>query len=266
MKIRQHFFLLALAFGMIPLAQAQDASPLERAHAHNDYEHSRPLLDALDKKICSIEADIHLHNGQLLVGHDAKNLRPDRTLEKLYLEPLRAQIRRNEGRVYRGGPTVTLLIDIKTEREATYAALRPILEKYSDILTRFGEDRTKTNAVTTIISGNIPKVTMSREKNRLAACDGHLANLGMESKADLFPLVSEEWKTYFEWNGEGEISPEERKQLRDFAAHAHRYGRRLRFWGTADKPAVWRELWEADVDLIGADDLGALEKFLRSKK
>ena len=265
MKIHPCILSLALLSGLVSASRAQDSPPLARTHAHNDYEHPRPLFDALDNHFCSIEADIHLVNGELLVAHDAKAVRPERTLEKLYLQPLREQVRKNGGRVYRGGPSVTLLIDVKTERETTYAALRAVLKSYSDILTRFEGNQVETNAVTAIISGNSARVTMSREKSRLAACDGRLATLGVLGAPTLFPLVSEDWKTFFEWNGEGEFSQEEREVLRGFVALAHRHGRRLRFWGTADKPAIWRELYQAEVDLIGCDDLGALATFLRAQ-
>lgn len=43
--------------------------PLVHAHAHDDYEHKRPLFDALDRGFCSVEADVHLVDGQLLVAH-----------------------------------------------------------------------------------------------------------------------------------------------------------------------------------------------------
>jgi hypothetical protein len=43
-------------------------SALEHAHAHNDYLHQRPLLDALDHGFCSVEADIFLVDGELLKG------------------------------------------------------------------------------------------------------------------------------------------------------------------------------------------------------
>jgi hypothetical protein len=36
----------------------------------------------------------------------------------------------------------------------------------------------------------------------------------------------------------------------------------LRFWNTPDLPVVWRLLRESGVDLIGADDLDALRRFL----
>ena len=40
---------------------------LPAAHAHNDYLHKRPLLDALAQGFCSVEADIFLVDGALLV-------------------------------------------------------------------------------------------------------------------------------------------------------------------------------------------------------
>lgn len=76
--------------------------PLWRAHAHNDYDHPRPLFDALDHRFGSVEADIFLVGDQLLIGHDASELDPARTLESLYLDPLAAIVKANRGSVYRG--------------------------------------------------------------------------------------------------------------------------------------------------------------------
>src|SRR4030095_12119754 len=59
--------LLLSCFCLVP-AFAQ--TPLLRAHAHNDYEHTRPLLDALEQGFCSVEADIYLIDGELRVAHD----------------------------------------------------------------------------------------------------------------------------------------------------------------------------------------------------
>src|SRR5689334_21434919 len=97
-------------------ASAADPKPLPQAHAHNDYEHTRPLFDALDRGFCSVEADIWLTPEGVLVAHDRKDLRPGRTLEALYLDPLRERIETSGGgRVYRGGPAFYLLIDVKTD-------------------------------------------------------------------------------------------------------------------------------------------------------
>ncbi|NVJ48512.1 MAG: hypothetical protein HWE07_15355, partial [Cytophagia bacterium] len=45
-------------------------TPLPRAHAHNDYEHERPLFDALENGFTSVEADVYLIDGELYVYHD----------------------------------------------------------------------------------------------------------------------------------------------------------------------------------------------------
>lgn len=54
---------------LAPVASASptrtDVTPLPRAHAHNDYEHARPLLDALDHGFTSVEADVWLVDGEL---------------------------------------------------------------------------------------------------------------------------------------------------------------------------------------------------------
>ncbi len=74
---------------MFPAAGAPvHPAPLLHAHAHNDYEHARPLFDALDHGFCSIEADVYVVNGQLLVAHDREKVSPSRTLQALYLDPM----------------------------------------------------------------------------------------------------------------------------------------------------------------------------------
>src|SRR5690349_308307 len=94
---------LAAAF-IATAIEAAEPKPLPHAHAHNDYEHARPLFDALDRGFCSVEADIWLVDGALLVAHDKKDLKPARTLQSLYLDPLRERTKSNGGRVYPDSP------------------------------------------------------------------------------------------------------------------------------------------------------------------
>lgn len=42
---------------------------LKNAHSHNDYKQKHPLSDALKNKFNSIEADVFLINGKLIVSH-----------------------------------------------------------------------------------------------------------------------------------------------------------------------------------------------------
>ncbi len=232
------------------------------AHAHNDYYHDRPLLDALEHRFRSVEADIFLVDGQLLVGHARFELRPNRTLQSLYLEPLRDWIAENEQAVYPGGPPLILLIDIKTDGTATYRVLRDVLAQYQDILTRFEDGKVHPGAVTAVISGNRAWDAIAVDEVRFAGIDGRMADLDRNVSPMLMPMVSDHWRTHFRWDGHGEMPAEERARLRDLTARAHHQGMLIRFWATPEIPAVWQELVDAGVDLINTDLLSELREFL----
>lgn len=258
-------FTLVCAAAMFgPGARADGPKPLPRAHAHNDYEHARPLLDALDRGFCSVEADVWLVKGQLLVAHTPAQWNTERTLEKLYLDPLRARAKANRGSIYPGA-TFYLMIDVKTDAKETYAALAPVLERYSDVLTVTRDGKTEPRAVTVVVSGNRDRKTLAEQKVRYAALDGRPADLDGDSPAALVPWVSDSWKLHFKWNGTGAMPDDERKKLRAFVEKAHEQGRKVRFWATPETESAWKELLAADVDFINTDKLKELETFLRAR-
>jgi hypothetical protein len=243
---------------------AAEPAPLERAHAHNDYEHARPLLDALDHGFCSVEADVYLINGRLLVAHDRKEVRVERTLTALYLEPLRERVRRNSGRVYPNGPTITLLVDVKSEAAPTYAALHSELANFASMLTTHRTSGITPGAVAVIVSGNRAPQVLQSQPVRYAALDGRKEDLEQDPPPSLVPLVSENWKKVFSWDWEGEMSSMDRAALGEWVRRAHAQKRKVRFWNTPDRAAAWRILLEAGVDVLGTDDLAGLEDFLRA--
>ena len=251
--------LLLLCPGLTIKAQPV---PLTRVHAHNDYEHKRPLLDALDHGFCSVEADIYLVDGKLLVAHERNEVRPERTLQALYLDPLRQRVRQNGGRVYRNGPEVVLLIDLKSEWPEIYPELRKVLQQYADMLVTFHDGIRQTNAILAIITGNRSKNMFDGETVRYAALDGELADLDGDKNAEVIPWISGNWYKTFMWRGTGQIDAEERGKLRAIVWRAHQQGRKVRFWGSPDQPVFWQELLEDNVDLINTDDLPGAQKFL----
>lgn len=241
------------------------ADLLRHAHAHNDYQHPRPLFDALDRGFNSIEADVHLVDGKLLVAHDLKDTRPDRTLERLYLEPLRERARANGGRVYPGGSPLFLLVDVKSRADDTYAALEKVLAKYADLLTVVRDGRVEAKAVTVVLSGNrVSPATLQKVAVRSVGLDGRLTDLDSDLPADLMPWISSNWFPTFRWRGEGPMPAAERSKLREQVAKTHARGRLLRYWATPEKEAVWTQLRAAGVDLIGTDKLDQLRDFLRA--
>jgi len=243
-------------------APAEAVKPLPEAHAHNDYHHPRPLLDALARGFTSVEADIFLAGGKLLVGHGLGELRPERTLEALYLKPLLKLVRKNGGRVYPGGPAFTLLIDIKSDGEKTFDALEAVLQEYEEMLTTVRDGRADVKAVTVILSGNRARDRIAACKVRHAGIDGRLSDLDSKLPSHLLPLISDRWTSHFRWRGIGPLPEEERGKLEEIVRKAHARGRRLRFWATPERPALWKELRRAGVDLINTDDLDGLREFL----
>jgi hypothetical protein len=243
--------------------------PLAKAHAHNDYEHDKPLADALNHGFTSVEADVWLKDGKLLVAHDEIDVRSDRTLETLYLEPLRKRIINNQGSVYKDYKSQDFLlwIDIKSEDMATYKAIHEQLKNYQNMLTRISAAGVKQGAVTVIISGNRPYELMLEQPIRYATYDGRMSDLGTNVSNTFMPVISDNWTKHFTWQGVGEMPASERDKLHSIVETAHNNGQMVRFWATPDaalpnREAVWKELMDAGVDLINSDDLSGLQQFL----
>ncbi|MDT7845295.1 phosphatidylinositol-specific phospholipase C/glycerophosphodiester phosphodiesterase family protein [Streptomyces justiciae] len=247
--------------------------PLWRAHAHNDYEHPRPLFDALDHRFGSVEADIFLVGDQLLIGHTVDDLDPTRTLESLYLDPLARIVKANHGSVYRGWRRpLQLLIDIKTEGSSAYLELDRHLQRYKHLFTTYAHGRVFPGPVTAVISGDrAARTPMEAQTVRRAFYDGRLTDLGSSAPASFISLISDNWTLNFTWQGVGTFPDSERQKLHGIVDTAHARGQQVRFWATPDvagpaRDALWGELLAADVDYLNTDDLAGLEAFLDARR
>ena len=256
--------LLLVALGATHLF-SQSSVVLPRAHAHNDYLHDRPLMDAVENGFCSVEADIFHVRGKLLVAHTWFDLQMDRTLEDMYLKPLRKLVKENGGSVHGDGTPFTLLIDIKKDGEETYRVLDAMLENYPDVFSSVINGQRKPGPVQAIISGARPVEAITKDETRFVGIDGRLGDLKSDSSPNLLPLISDNWKNNFQWRGEGKFPPAEKEKLKQIIDQAHKKQRRVRFWASPDKKTVWNELNKAGVDLINTDDLPGLRKFLISQ-
>ncbi|MCF7974758.1 MAG: phosphatidylinositol-specific phospholipase C/glycerophosphodiester phosphodiesterase family protein [Phycisphaerae bacterium] len=273
--MRMHLILFCCFVSVCMASQSaravfQEPTPLARAHAHNDYRHHRPLLDALAHGFTSVEADIYLVDGQLLVAHDRDEIEAHRTLQALYLDPLRALVEQHGGSVYAKKTSFTLLIDFKTEAESTYAVLHSVLSQYKACLTSFTPQGRQERAILVVVSGNRPRETMAAQALRYAGCDGRLSDLNSNAPADLILMISDNWGSHFTWQGKGPMPAEERARLKDIVTISHKKGRVVRFWATPDqsspeREALWNALVLANVDVINTDDLCGLQQFLLAR-
>lgn len=99
-------------------------------HAHNDYGKKRPLYEALKYDCHSIEVDIFLHRGRLVVSHVPLwlDFKPD--LEALYLRPLKKLWEQDFFSHYPARP-LRLMMDMKNASRPAVDSLRALLLRYS---------------------------------------------------------------------------------------------------------------------------------------
>ncbi|RYG27908.1 MAG: alkaline phosphatase, partial [Chitinophagaceae bacterium] len=109
------FFLL----GIFATANAQT-----RVHAHNDYLNAEPCTAAYKSGAWSIEADVFLVNGKIMVAHTRDEVKEGATLEEMYLQKIKNLT------AEKGALPMQLMIDIKDDFSATYPVLEQVLKPY----------------------------------------------------------------------------------------------------------------------------------------
>ena len=248
------------------LGQAQ-ITPLPQAHAHNDYWHERPLLDALAHGFTSVEADVLLIDGELYVGHDM----PDGphqlpTLQEAYLEPLQQQSNQQDGAIYPGykGPFY-LMIDIKTDAQATYKRMKEVLLPYQSMLSHTKSGNYQPGVVTIFLSGNRPIEQVQQDDLQLVGIDGRPDDLGKGYSATFMPVISQHYRAIIDWDGDEPISRKQKRTLQQLTEKAHQEGKKVRLWATPEKPLVWKTLLENGVDFINTDQLADVQQFLEEQ-
>ena len=245
------------------------ATALEQGHSHNDYWRDRPLLDALQRGFKSVEADVFLVDGALLVGHSRNELSPAKTLESLYLKPLQNIVQQNK-KIYRQQSSMFLYIDFKTEGKALYEQLVPVLVQYRSLLVQ-PQQKGRKGMVKVILTGNYPQEMVLADKQRLVFLDGKVEALPQKLNPTFFPVVNGNWASFFTWKGEGNIPPAEARKLAAWNSHAQQNGQQIRFWNMPEKSKdqvqnIWQELLKYPSVLIGTDHLDWLTETLAESK
>ncbi len=242
------------------------AHPRALAHAHNDYEHARPLLDALDARFQSVEADIWYDVSDagvpsLGVSHDGAPYKG--TLQALYLDPLAARVQSNGGSVYGDGEGFYLWLDLKDGSQALQDELVSELSGYP-FLTQFPDMGAPTaGAVTVILTGNSAKEALvQRPAPRPFIRDA-------EPYAATDPPADDRWGYYalyywdhLAWDGSGTIPGTQQRILQKLVDDVHATGRKLRLYASPDTPGYWQAALDSGEDFINADDLTGLRAVL----
>ena len=215
------------------------------SHAHNDYQHQQPFDGAYQAGFSSIEVDVHLRNGKLLVGHDAKDLNESRTLATLYLDKINSL--HSSGTLRK----LQLLIDIKTEARSTLDAIVSQLSAFNKLIN--------SGLVSFVISGNRPSPETYTSYPDYIQFDGRPWEKYLPEQLKKIALISDAYPSY--WDRETKMPDTVR--IKATIALAHEWGKPFRFWANPDTEAGWKFLMDVGVDYINTDQVLELSSFLK---
>ena len=118
-------------------------------HSHNDYNRVAPFWEAYSQHCGSIEADVFLQDGEILVAHNREDVTADRSLRTMYIEPIVRLFRENGGRMWKGSDDrLQLMIDLKTAE--SLPGVVALVEEFPDVFS-------SENGVRVVISGDRPE-------------------------------------------------------------------------------------------------------------
>lgn len=249
-------FAIFLSAGGILYAQPMQYSA-RTLHAHNDYVHEIPFWSAYYHNFGSIEVDVFYVQNRILVAHEASELDPKRSLEALYLDPLKECLRKNQG--YLDSDTtrkLQLMIDLKTEGASTLDALVKLLHRYPEII--------KSKFIQILISGNKPPVSTFPNYPSFIYFDGNVEDTYSDKVLSKIAMLSGNFAEFAQWNGKGVLTLFEKHRLDSVIGRAHALGRRVRFWNAPDGINAWYQLMQLKVDWINTDLIETAATFMQT--
>jgi alkaline phosphatase len=223
--------------------------------AHNDYLHAIPFFNSYYQKVGFIEADVFLHNDELVVAHTPQEIDPQKTLENLYLKPLSGKVSQHGGYVYPDQQKLlTLMIDLKTEGDPTLKVLVQKIKQHPAL--------TSSPTLRIAISGNVPDTSLWRNYPSFIWFDGRPGIQYSAKHLQRVAFISTDFKRYSEWNGKGLLVAADVSKLKSLRDAVHAQGKKLRFWGTPDFKNTWLTMIKLEIDIIGTDHVNELGDFI----
>lgn len=219
-------------------------------HSHNDYAQRVPFFQAYAQQVSSIEADVFLHDGQLLVGHDVEDLRADMTFEALYVEPIVTLFARNGGRAFRDSDqTLQLMVELKSETDPTLRAVAALLGRWPEVF----DPEVNPAAVRVAVTGRVPAPEAFDRYPRFLGFDGAWDADYTPEQLERIALISTNFRDFSQWNGKGTIIPDEKERLEQVIDRAHEQGKPVRFWNAPEGTTVYYTFYDMGIDYINTD-------------
>lgn len=249
MHKKGYLFLIFLLVSLHNLEAQNDP----KIHAHNDYERKLPFWMAYMNGSSSIEADIYLESDTLYVTHRKREIVKNRTLENLYLKPLRQafllQLDMEQN--------IQLLIDIKSDAHKTLGKLLKVLKEYPDL--------TDNPKVSLVISGNRPAPEEYNRYPHYILFDYQSLDAIPNPVSEKVALISLNFRKYSKWDGQKVLDDEDIEKIKAIITKAHSFDKPFRFWGTPDTELAWKTFAELGVDYLNTGRPAACSNYIKSR-
>lgn len=241
--MKRLFLVLA---ALLPLTLAAQQPVI--LHSHNDYNRTAPFWEAYSQHCQSIEADVFLHNGELLVGHEVENLKPENSFLRLYVDPIVRTFRANGGKMWAGSQDrLMLLVELKSATEPTLTEVIEQLEEFPDVFC-------SPEGVKVAITGNTPAKEHFRDYPEWVGFDGDIRETYTWAQLERVALVSNSFRMFAKkWNGKGRMIDPELNAVKDAIAKVHSWGKPIRFWEAPEGTTAYFTFWKLGVDIINTD-------------
>ena len=241
--MRKLFLVLA---ALLPLSLAAQQPVV--LHSHNDYNRTAPFWEAYSQHCRSIEADVHWHEGQLLVGHDVEDLKPENTFLRMYVDPIVRTFRANGGKMWAGSPDrLMLMVELKSATEPELTEVIKVLEQFPDVFC-------SPDGVQIAITGNTPAKEHFCDYPAWVGYDGDIRDEYTPEQLERVALVSNSFRMFAKkWNGKGRMIDPELDAVNAAIAKVHSWGKPIRFWEAPEGTTAYFTFWKLGVDIINTD-------------
>ncbi len=266
--------------------------PVRQIHSHNDFWRKRPFYDAVEKGVQGIEADVWLlddNDTTLYVGHHPYYLNKEKTLDKLYIQPILERLDNvnnpkyhlpqvKNSSDYNGktngvfhtnqNATLYFVLDVKTNGSTTWPkilkAFQPLREK--GYLTDFNGTHITYRQVTVIGSGTTPLEYFLTNKTRDYFFEAQLETLNSTFVHTISPIAATNFLTSVGKPGLNGLNETALKTLESQIQKAHSLGVKTRYWNIPEWPvrtrnAVWEQMLNLGGDFLNTDNLDAAINF-----
>lgn len=225
------------------------------AHSHNDYEQQQPFYAAYNAGFGSIEADIFLVKGKILVAHDIPELKKNRSLEDYYIKPLNQLVQKNNGLAYADeSKSLQMMIDIKANALPALDSLVALLKRYPLL--------SNNKNIQWVISGDRPSESVFSTYPLFIWFDGLPGKTYAAASLEKIPMISDDFENYSHWKGEGALPVEDEAKLKAVIENCHALHKKIRLWDAPDNPTAWQQLMKLGVDYINTDKIEELHQYL----